>query len=565
MTVSTDELFVADEFIGYRKVVEESCGSETGQRAEGASDPTLSDISDHLVCGLCEEGLSLRPVRTRCGHRFCLECLSQWLKVVSLLRCPLCGDSLVESSSAGRLRLAFSVDDALVARCAASRACERTRLASSASEHLEHRLQVCRRRVCGPDIEELDFEGLVQAASDWGHKNVQTLGLLGLKKISFIVADKAVAAVGGPAAAAITHGTEAVFGSLKLASWLNGVGGAHVLRSPVCASAGVGEPSVWLLNLLPVPVVLQLCAAKRRRKTPRLQPEKTLLDSVVGGLESALDYVLSGGPDGEEDESNTWYLEPYGEPLAECIVRDQDQTNIQVPASAPQHLLLHVVGMGRLHSRDIGAHAARRGSHFVACRLDEHEDPAIAATAADDSTPVAGAWRAWTPEAAASSEEARSRPRAVSLESEDSETEGEDDCTQASARCAELREEAVRPVLDRLHEERKPGTGSAWRRAPLRRAAPWEGGADDRSAQTSHGRGRGASGRRAGRQVAAPTESGAHNRRAQPAGGSRAGDARRLARPQKAGPAERGADDRRAGDLSAEVIDAFLFPVATAR
>ena len=97
-----------------------------------------SKVPDYLFCYICHEVFD-RPSRIMCGHTFCLDCISGWLKKQS--NCPQCRQKNNTSKVFADLVAQYIVND-LIVKCKNNPCCWEGRF-----EEAKNHLKTCEKIV----------------------------------------------------------------------------------------------------------------------------------------------------------------------------------------------------------------------------------------------------------------------------------------------------------------------------------------------------------------------------------------------------------------------------------
>lgn len=383
-------------------VVERSASSSSS--AAPASLPVGSK-QEGLSCPICEE-VVYRPVRTRCGHGFCLACLSLWLKESPLQNCPLCRNSLapVRVEAPGGDPEAepilppyepdFELERQAIARLGASAYCERE--LDTVDGLLQNKLRAYRHKLeqikegSGVAALGLGVAGLTAGATVWTACTaayVNTMVAAQAVAVNTLAAGAVGDGVGlfiGAHSYASTAfwstiysaemastatalglvagaGACAFLGGMKLAAWLDDQGRYVALRSPFTPSTsqGVCSNSVWILNLLTQRVLVRVSAAKRRTR------------KRLSMTESWVHYIAAEtGVSNQTPKKGEQYLEAVGPVLVEQHVEGKSEGEIRLPPKESR-LLLNITLEGLLMETEVASIRARGGRRFIICEFDE--------------------------------------------------------------------------------------------------------------------------------------------------------------------------------------------------
>ncbi|CAE8684989.1 unnamed protein product, partial [Polarella glacialis] len=357
-------------------------GAASGQ---GSRSHRIGSSCD-LHCPICEE-VMYRPVRTPCGHCFCLACLSLWLDECLRRSCPLCRAVLGEGDALPDADLECRALDLI-----GSDYYERE--LDNLSPDVVRKLRSHNRRLERlADSKSVAFAGselgaLTGAATVWGASATAYLGtfafaqagiatsgsrmLLGAHSVAsiafwstaFSTEFASDALLAGTLAGA---GTSTFLAGIKLAAWLDGQCRYCLLRAGFTHPGGeenAAEQAVCVLNLLQGEAIVRIFKGVKRRRCGR--PSSSLADSMT-------EYVAahSGPAEGRRRRPRRGHdLEAAGEALAEFRVAGRSEMRIELPDRAPRCLLLSVALPGLLSDREVGFGRVRRGHRFILGELE---------------------------------------------------------------------------------------------------------------------------------------------------------------------------------------------------
>lgn len=384
-----------------------------------------------IVCPICEE-VMYRPVRTICGHCFCLACLMAWLREAPQRSCPLCravlggpaedswrgcggrrrssgsasrsasGRHSSSSSSAvacedadaedgvERTLSAFSVDGDMERRAVAALGAEAYYereldvIDPKAGRKLRAKLQALRRLSDGADIAMagVGIGAITGAATAWGASTAAYMG-------TFLTAQAALAGGGLGFLVGAHSVASAAFWSTALSAEV----ASDALFAGAVAGAGASaffagmRIAAWLDAQNRYCILQSDLAMSEPKSSISIL---NLLDTVIhvrvfsarrqpcakqqqSGIDAVVDFVAvrSGLRHEDRDGKYSWRLEPCGEPIVEGAVLAKREAKLELPPKRGHARLLLTVSLaGVLISREVGMCRARRGQRYVIGEID---------------------------------------------------------------------------------------------------------------------------------------------------------------------------------------------------
>ncbi|XP_051523188.1 RING finger protein 151-like [Myxocyprinus asiaticus] len=120
---------------------------------------------DDLICVICRAVLRC-PVRLKCNHVFCKECILQWMK--RQVKCPCCRQSIDQNQMLILFKLSKSIGR-LSIRCRnEQQGCRATFLLSNEYLHISncpYEWQLCPHEGCGERVLRKDAQAHDQSCS----------------------------------------------------------------------------------------------------------------------------------------------------------------------------------------------------------------------------------------------------------------------------------------------------------------------------------------------------------------------------------------------------------------
>ncbi|XP_043110287.1 RING finger protein 151 [Puntigrus tetrazona] len=122
---------------------------------------------DDLICVICRAVLRC-PVRLKCNHVFCKECILQWMK--RQVKCPCCRQPIDQNQMLVLFKLSKSIGRLSIKCRNAQQGCRATFPLSNEYLHISscpYEWQLCPHEGCGQQVLRKDAQAHDQSCSHW--------------------------------------------------------------------------------------------------------------------------------------------------------------------------------------------------------------------------------------------------------------------------------------------------------------------------------------------------------------------------------------------------------------